>query len=140
MNHIDNINLRVFVSQPMSGLSDEAVKETRLEAEKAIDKYFSRFNNSKVYEIVTTYYDKEAKDAEHYRFPKLYRLGHALMVLASCDYVYFAGNWKNKRSCILEFVASRMFGVNIIGSNIDASVSTTANIEIIDTVTRKYEY
>ena len=136
MKHND-INVRVFISQPMSGRTAEAVAETRAEAEKVIDKYFCKFHNN-TYEIVTTFHDQEAKDAENFNHPKLYRLGHALMVLASCDYIYFAGDWKNKRSCVIEFLAARMFGVNIITP--DKNVNTSAKISIVDQVMRDYEY
>lgn len=128
--------VKVFLSQPMSGYSNEAVQETRREAEKVIDKYFIRFNNH--YEIVSTFYDQEAKDADKMRHPKIYRLGHALMVLANCDYIYFAGDWKNKRSCVVEFIAARMFGVNIIPSSDNTKYDL--KIKITHSKDTDYEY
>lgn len=128
-------SVKVFLSQPMSGCTTEAVKETRAEAEKVIDRYFIRYHNT--YEIVSTFYDQEAKDAEKMRHPKIYRLGHALMVLANCDYIYFAGNWKNKRSCVVEFIAARMFGVNIILSD---DTKYGLKIRITNSKDTDYEY
>ena len=61
--------VRVFLSQPMSGRTEAAVKETREEAIKQIDRFFLINDNDKEYEIVSTYYDQEAKDAEKFSSP-----------------------------------------------------------------------
>ena len=136
MSTEDLRKVRVFISQPMSGYTEEQYLETRKEAEAEIDSYFANAT-SFTYEIVSTYYDKEAKDAEKMKYPKIYRLGHALMVLASCEYIYFAGNWKDKRSCVVEFIVSRMFGVYIIDKKNEVNV---ADIKITTSRERKYEY
>lgn len=136
MTYLDT-KLKVFISQPMSGLSDSEVAKVRKQAEEVIDKYFMRFNN-RMYEIVSTYTDQEAKDAEIRRHPKIYRLGHALMKLADCDYVYFAGDWKNKRSCVIEFIVARMFEMNIIPN--EDNDKNKVSIQIINSKVKEYDY
>ena len=98
--------MKIFISQPMNGKTDEeiqAVKEEAIEEIKTIYHFFDKNNQLEI--ISTTDHIKHEiipKDA-----PRLWWLGRAIQLLAGVDVVYFCKGWEEARGCRVEkFVAS----------------------------------
>lgn len=88
--------IKVFISQPMNGLSDTQIIEKRKEAEELIKKALSkRFPKSKI-KFVDSFYvsDRQKKP--------LYFLAKSLMVLSKADMIYFVDGWREEQKCLAE--------------------------------------
>lgn len=98
--------MRVFISQPMHGLSDEEIKAVK---EKAIEEiqqiYHFFYKNGKLEIISTTEQDRhEILPKEAHR---LWWLGRAIQHLVDVDVVYFCKGWEESKGCRVEkFVAT----------------------------------
>ena len=109
---------KLFISQPMNGLSNEEIEKERariLEAVKKVE--FTNKDGSK-WDLKDTnieLIDSFFKDAPHDVKP-LWFLGKSFELLSTADIVYFGGDWKNNRGCKLEYEAAKQYlqGVLII--------------------------
>ena len=112
--------MKVFISQPMNGLTKEQIKEAR---ERAI-------NNAKLaiweerrkwvgadhatindIEIIDSYF--EDYNPEGGSVPLKY-LAKSLELLADADIAYFCKNWKAARGCSVEYVCATEYGITVI--------------------------
>lgn len=92
---------KVFISQPMSGLSDEEITSMRMNIERKalrdhpdaviIDSYFANFKGS-----------------------PLEYLGKAISFLSYADVVYMAPGWKNSRGCRVEEMCAREYDIPVV--------------------------
>lgn len=101
--------IKVFISQPMSGLMDEEIRRTRQQCtEDAIDILKKRFGDDVKVDIIETYFpDEEEKHPLKY-------LGRDLDLLADADYIYFADSWQSSKGCKVEYIAATTYGIEII--------------------------
>lgn len=88
---------RVFISQPMNGLSDEEIEKARAETVRQIKEYFK----DEEVEIADSFFKGAPHDAK-----PLWFLGKSFEVLSTCDVAVFAGDWSDKRGCKMEFSAA----------------------------------
>ena len=102
---------RAMLSQPMSGKTDDEIKETREKAIKTLE--------NKGYEIVNTlftdeWYSKE-KMAERgvVQIPLCF-LAKSLENMSLCHAAYFCKGWENARGCRIEHEAAKAYGLDII--------------------------
>lgn len=98
---------KLFISIPMRGLSkDEILKNmnfSKCEVEKQL--------GEKV-ELIQSYMSDCTGNENGNR--GLYFLGKSLELLSQADLVYFAKGWENARGCIIEHIASKGYGINIL--------------------------
>lgn len=97
--------VKVFVSQPMSGLSMEQIKADR-------DRAFLNLANNYIddeeeLEIIDNLQEDEEKTPLQY-------LGYDIAVMSDADFVYFCRGWETHRGCVTEFDIARRFGYKII--------------------------
>ena len=86
--------MKVFISQPMRGKTEEQIQEERKKAIARLEKM------SKVeVEIIDSYF--EDYEPEGGSIPLKY-LGESLKVMADADLVAFLGGWQNNRGCRIE--------------------------------------
>lgn len=95
---------RVFISQPMKGLSNEEIESKRAEAVKNIKAILGND-----VEIIDSFF----KDAPHDAKP-LWYLAESIHLLATADFAYFVEGWQNARGCIIEYMCAGTYGINII--------------------------
>ena len=95
---------RVFISQPMNGLSNEKIESERA---KAVG-YIKACLGDDV-EIIDSFF----KDAPHDATP-LWYLAESIHLLATADYVYFVDGWQHARGCIIEHLCASTYGISII--------------------------
>ena len=96
---------RVFISQPMNGMTDEEISEARANAIKEIKTIL----DEDVYII-----DSVIEERPETNNDGLWYLGKSLQMMATADNVYFADGWKNKRGCVIEHQCAQLYGLNII--------------------------
>lgn len=97
---------KIFISQPMNGLSEEEVLKTRQAALAEARKIL----NEDVTEVDS--YFKEAKEsAPQDVLAGLYYLGKSLEKMAEADMVYFCRGWEKARGCKIEQAAAIAYGV-----------------------------
>ena len=103
--------MKVMISQPFAGKSDEEIQATR---KRAI-----MYLNSQGHEIVNTFFEGDTYDEGYLtsfgvKNIPMYFLGKSIEMMASCDAVYFCKGWKKARGCIIENAAAKAYGVKMI--------------------------
>lgn len=96
---------KLFISQPMRGLTDGEIlktrEEIRIKAEKAI---------GEPVELIESFFEdfKPIGNA-----PVAY-LGKSISLLATADVVYFGEGWKEARGCKIEHEVAVQYGIDRI--------------------------
>lgn len=85
--------MRIFISQPMKGLSKKEIKSNR---EKAIEKVKSIYGED--VEIVDSYIDGGGTP--------LWCLGKSIELLSTADVAYFLKGWNKARGCRIEYMCA----------------------------------
>ena len=98
---------KLFISQPMRGLTDEEILKAREEiktrAEQAIGEQV---------ELIDSFVEDYPKEINK-SIPVWY-LGKSIQLLSQADIAYFGGNWRNARGCKIEHEVARTYGIKII--------------------------
>lgn len=98
---------KLFISQPMRGLTNEEIlkvrEEIRTKAEKVIEEPV---------EIIDSFikdYPREVNKS----IPVWY-LGKSIQFLSEADVAYFGGDWRNARGCKIEHEIAVQYDIDII--------------------------
>lgn len=98
---------KLFISQPMKGLTDEEILKAREEiktrAEQAIGEQVELINS-----FVEDYPGEINKS-----IPVWY-LGKSILFLSQADIAYFGGDWRNARGCKIEYEVANAYGIKTI--------------------------
>lgn len=98
---------RLFISQPMRGLSDDEIlkarEEIRIKAEKKI---------GEPVELIDSFI-REYPGEINKSIP-VYYLGKSIVFLCQADIAYFGGEWKNARGCKIEHEIAVQYGIDIL--------------------------
>ena len=98
---------KVFISQPMWGLTDEEIlkarEEIRVRAEKVIGERV---------ELIDSFI--EEYPGEINKSIPVWYLGKSIQFLSQADIAYFGGDWKNARGCKIEHEIADKYGIKII--------------------------
>lgn len=95
--------MRVFISQPMNGKTDEEILRERDEAIKEIKK-----NISGDIEVIDSFFQSAPTDAR-----PLWFLGKSLELLSTADIAYFCRGWDLARGCRIEHQCCLEYGIKI---------------------------
>lgn len=98
--------LKLFISQPMRGKTEEQILNER---EMAIVKAKAILNED--VEIIDSYF--EDYNPSSGCVPLKY-LAKSLELLADADIAYFIGDWREFRGCKIENTCAKEYGINII--------------------------
>ena len=96
---IGGITMKLFISQPMKGLSNEDIQKAR---EDVINKYPE-------YEIIDSFFIGAPHDAK-----PLWFLGKAIELLSTADAAIFLDGWKKSRGCKIEHYCAKEYGITIL--------------------------
>jgi hypothetical protein len=100
--------MKVFISQPMSGLPDEEIASKR---DKAIEEIKELFKDNNI-EIVSTTYARDGeilpKEAD-----RLWWLGRAIQMLEGVDVIYICNGWENSHGCKVEKCVADEYNIPI---------------------------
>ena len=98
---------KLFISQPMKGLTDEEIlkarEKIRVKAENVI---------GKPVELIDSFI-KEYPGEINKSVP-VYYLGKSIQLLSQADIAYFGGDWRNARGCLIEHEVATQYGIKII--------------------------
>ena len=100
-----------MISQPMNGLTEEQILETRNK--------FLEFAKNQNMEVVNTYFKDEwfakieLKSIGVIQIP-MYYLAKSLEKMALCNAVIFAKGWENARGCQIEHEVALQYGLDIL--------------------------
>lgn len=90
--------MKVMISQPMNGLTDEEIKAVREEVIKVI--------NSE-WEVLNTLFDVKFDNP-------IYYLAKSIEKLAEADIVIFVPGWEKARGCKIEYEIAKAYGKFIL--------------------------
>lgn len=109
--HDVTIRKKAMISQPMNGLTDEEIEETR---EKAI-RHLERLGYKVVNTLFTDdwYSESAMKDRGVANIPVCF-LAKSLENMSLCSVVYFCDGWEEARGCRIEHEAAEAYGLDII--------------------------
>lgn len=96
--------MKLFISQPMRGKTNEEIKAEREEIIKRVSDRFGEV------EVIDSFFENAPHDAK-----PLWFLGKSLELLSSADAAYFAEGWENFRGCKIEHECAVQYGINIVG-------------------------
>lgn len=94
---------RVFISQPMKGLSNEEIKENRETIKKLIKNEYGEV------EFIESFFEGAPASAK-----PLWFLGKSFELLSTADMAFFALGWDEARGCIMEHEVCIRYGIEII--------------------------
>ena len=98
---------KLFISQPMKGLTDEEILKAREEiktrAEQAIGEQV---------ELIDSFVEDYPKEINK-SIPVWY-LGKSIQFLSQADIAYFGGDWRNARVCKIEYEVANAYGIKTI--------------------------
>ena len=98
---------KLFISQPMRGLTDEGIlkarEEIRLRAEKTIGESVELIDS-----FIVDY------PGEINRQVPVWYLGKSIQLLSQADIAYFGGDWRKARGCRIEHEVAKEYGIDRI--------------------------
>ena len=98
---------KLFISQPMKGLTDEEIlkarEEIKIRAEQAIGEQV---------ELIDSFVEDYPKEINK-SIPVWY-LGKSIQFLSQADIAYFGGDWRNARGCKIEYEVANAYGIKTI--------------------------
>jgi len=97
--------MKVFISQPMNGKSDEIIKEEREEIIRVVKEYYGKIIGETDIEILDTLFAEDAGP--------IWYLGKAIMMIDKADVVVFANNWSLARGCNFEHDIAVEYGKQV---------------------------
>lgn len=95
--------MKLFISQPMKGKSNEEIEAERADAIRHIDSKGIRV------ELIDSFF----KDAPAQAAP-LWFLGESIKLLGKADVVYFCKDWQYYNGCIIEHECAVRYGKKIL--------------------------
>lgn len=99
---------KVFISQPMNGLSDLQIEKDKARVIEGLYNYGYKPDEIM---IIDTFIEENAPDDVN---SALWYLGKTLELLANADIVVFAKGWRNARGCQIEFKCVKEYGISYI--------------------------
>ena len=95
--------MKVMISQPMNGRSEEEIKKERQDI-------IEKFNKMHI-EVIDTLFTEEAPQDCNVA---VYYLGKSISAMKDIDAIYMCDNWLNARGCRIENRVAREYGIKIL--------------------------
>lgn len=92
--------MKVFISQPMRGLTNTQIKEQRDEAIR----YVSERYDEEV-EVIDSFFENAPANVK-----PLWYLAKSLELMSTADLCLFIGDWYRYRGCMIEFSCAQQYG------------------------------
>ena len=98
---------KLFISQPMRGLTDIEILKVRLEIKNRVEKTIGQ-----PVELINSFI--EDYPVEIGKSIPVWYLGKSIQFLSQADIAYFGGDWRNARGCKIEYEIASAYGINVI--------------------------
>lgn len=99
--------MKLFISQPMRGKSEQEILKVR---KRAIESAMQHVEGEPV-EVLDSYFT--GYDGKN----PLFYLAKSIELLSEADMVYFAQGWKDARGCRIENTCAKEYGLYVIEDN-----------------------
>lgn len=96
--------MKVFISQPMKGKTNEEIKAER---NRLIGKVRALYGDD--IEVIDSFFENAPADAR-----PLWFLGKSLELLATADVAAFARGWRDARGCRIENICAIEYGIEVV--------------------------
>lgn len=96
--------IRVFISQPMKGKTNEEILAVR---KKAIESVKHHYGEDVV--VIDSFFQDAPTEAK-----PLWFLGKSIELLSTADVAYFAKGWEEARGCRIENTCAIEYGLDVI--------------------------
>lgn len=103
--------IKVFISQPMRGKTEQEIMEERERAIKAAMRHVMRHVEGDTVKVLESYF------ACYQGMKPLFYLGKSIELLSEADIAYFAQGWENARGCRIENTCAKEYGLYVIEDN-----------------------
>lgn len=116
--------MKVMISQPMNGRSEEEIKKERQDI-------IEKFNKMHI-EVINTLFTEEVPDNCNVA---VYYLGKSISAMKDIDALYMCDNWSYARGCKIENQVAREYGIKILDKEffINKPIMNTRDLERSDT-------
>jgi len=98
--------MRVFISQPMHGLTNEEILQRREELIQLLHKWFQ----PEPIEVIDSY----TKPENIVNGGRIVMLGHSIQMLSQADVVLFARGWADSPGCIVEHTVCKQYNIKTL--------------------------
>ena len=125
--------MKVFISQPMSSRTDEEVFEMRRRLKHHMILHCLNKYKPEDIEFLSTYDDQYnlnlTKEDLEGKKENIFRLGHAIQLLAEADFVIFAPDFYTSRGCKTEYKICNLYNIpfyvasNLNGENNESQIN-----------------
>lgn len=95
---------KLFISQPMSGKSDEQILAERQKAIECAERHLGE-----PVEVIDSFFQSDPAYAR-----PLWFLGKSIELLSTADVAYFAKGWEEARGCKIENECAIQYGITVI--------------------------
>ena len=95
--------MKVMISQPMNGRSEEEIKKERQDI-------IEKFNKMHI-EVINTLFAEEVPDNCNVA---VYYVGKSISAMKDIDAIYMCDNWLNARGCRIENRVAREYEIKIL--------------------------
>lgn len=97
---------KVMISQPMRGISEENIRDTRARIKALLVE--------QGYEVIDSYIKFNLHYESDIKNPPIYYLSLSILYMSLCDTVYFCKGWEKARGCRVEHEIANAYGLEII--------------------------
>ena len=98
---------KLFISQPMRGLTNEEILKVREEIKNRAEKTIGE-----PLELINSFF--EDYPGEIIKYIPVWYLGKSIQLLSRADIVYFGSDWRNARGCKIEYEIANAYGIEVI--------------------------
>ena len=98
---------KLFISQPMRGLTDEEILKVREEIKNRAEKTIGES-----LELINSFFEDYPE--EIIKYVPVWYLGKSIQLLSQADIVYFGSDWRNARGCKIEYEIANAYGIKTI--------------------------
>ena len=98
---------KLFISQPMRGLTDEEILKAREEIKNRAEETIGE-----PLELINSFIEDYPR--ENNKSIPVWYLGKSIQFLSQADIAYFGGDWRNARGCKIEYEIANVYGIKVI--------------------------
>ena len=97
--------LKIFISQPMNGKSDEYIKHERAIITEKTRQFVKEKDPDSNIEVIDSFFTTESPNPVHY-------LGRSIMKLSEADLAVFSKDWESARGCVIEHTICEAYSID----------------------------
>lgn len=113
------MKMKLFISVPMHGRSDEEIKNHIEKIKKAANRYFIKTEVDVVDNFECDFEPDRCVDLKH---PRIGYLAEAIKKLAYCDGIIFGNGYDKSKGCLCEYYIAEQYGLEFYYEDQDGDI------------------